>query len=127
MTAEPEAAPAPPAHLGDKARAEWDRLDALRLARGAPAFDYTALTAYCIAYARWTEAEAEVARLGSVVKAKSGAAIPNPFLAVAEKAMAAMTRQAEQLGLAALSRDAAPPAPEIVTKSEFARRVRRSP
>jgi len=58
------AMPEPPEHLNELARAEWERvahgLHALRLLETV---DRAALAAYCVAYARWVQAERAIAEM----------------------------------------------------------------
>jgi hypothetical protein len=60
------AAPQPPPHLNEAAKAEWGRIVGQLLAlRLVTELDRAALAAYCVAYARWAEAEEHIGhRLG---------------------------------------------------------------
>ena len=87
------------------ARDEWKRLardlyDAGLLA----AVDRNALGAYCVVYARWVEAEAEVAKRGPVVKTVGGNVIQNPYLSVANRALEQMNKLAAEFGMTPSSR-----------------------
>jgi phage terminase small subunit len=55
------------------------------------------LSGYCLAYSRWTAAEAKVNELGAVVKSPAGFAVPNPYLAVAAQAQRQMRQWAAEL------------------------------
>ncbi len=66
--------------------------------------DRAALAAYCVAYARWAEAEKQVEKLGTIVKTANGNLIQNPYLAVANRAMEQMTRLASEFGMTPSSR-----------------------
>lgn len=66
--------------------------------------DRAALAAYCQAWARWIDAEAQVAKLGTIVKTANGNLIQNPYLAVANRAMEQMTRLAAEFGMTPSSR-----------------------
>ncbi len=68
-----------PEHLDEQAVAKWAEL--------APTLDATqpgtadALAAYCVAYSRWTAAEAKVSELGAVIKSAAGFAVQSPYVA----------------------------------------------
>ncbi len=94
-----------PAHLTKSARAEWRRMGKELLALGVlTTVDRAALAAYCVAYARWAEAEKQVEKLGTIVKTANGNLIQNPYLAVANRAMEQMTRLASEFGMTPSSR-----------------------
>jgi phage terminase small subunit len=58
------AIPEAPAHLGEEARAEWDRITGHLQALGLIAeIDRAALTGYCVAWGRHVEAELRIAEL----------------------------------------------------------------
>ena len=100
--------PEPPDHLNDLARAEWERvahgLHALRLLEPV---DRAALAAYCVAYARWTQAERAIAGMGKrdlltgglMIKTSNGTAIQNPLVGTANKAASDMVRYAAEFGM----------------------------
>mgnify|MGYP000913998384 FL=1 len=97
--------PTAPKHLTSAARAEWRRMGKELLALGVlTSVDRAALAAYCVAYARWAEAEVQVAKLGTVVKTSNGNLIQNPYLAVANRAMEYMTKLATEFGMTPSSR-----------------------
>ena len=90
----------PPAHLGDAAKHEWLRLRKKLAPSGLlTPLDTNVLAMYCIAYARWVEAEEQLTRIGPVVKTKNGNLIQNPYLAVANRAMEQMLLYARELGM----------------------------
>ena len=97
--------PTCPRHLTGEARRE-SRRGAGELARMGvvTVVDRAALAAYCQAWARWVEAEGEVARLGTIVKTAGGNLIQNPYLAVANRALEQMTRLAGEFGMTPSSR-----------------------
>ena len=89
-----------PEYLSGAARREWLRLRK----RLAPAglltpLDADILALYCQAHTRWVEAEEHVQRIGPVVKTKSGNLVPNPYLAIANRAMDQMLVYARELGM----------------------------
>ena len=97
--------PACPRHLAGEARKEWTRLGRKLLAFGlVTEIDVGALALYCTAWARWVEAEQQLARYGTVVKAPSGYPMQSPYLAIANKAMDQMTRLLVEFGMSPSSR-----------------------
>lgn len=94
-----------PAHLNDEARAEWIRLVALlAAAKLLENVDRAALAAYCVAYARWCEAEREISNSGLIVRSPNGYPIQSPYLAVANKAMTQMKTFLDAFGMSPTSR-----------------------
>ena len=89
-----------PAHMSDLAKKEWARLRSKLLAAGLlTEIDANVLAMYCIAWARWVEAEDQIQRIGPVVKTKIGNLVQNPYLAVANKSMDQMLLYARELGM----------------------------
>ena len=66
--------------------------------------DRAVLAGYCVAYARWAEAETQVSKLGPVVKTAGGNLIQNPYLSIANKALEQMTKLAAEFGMTPSSR-----------------------
>lgn len=103
----PEAVPAaqagaPPAPEGmaPDARAEYARVAALLTgARKLTKADAAILELYAVNFCRWRRAEAELQRIGEIVKGPAGAPMQNPWLAVANKAAQLAARYAIELGL----------------------------
>jgi P27 family predicted phage terminase small subunit len=104
--------PAPP-HLDARARAEWDRITPELHAIGMlTVIDGAVLAAYCMAYSRWAEAEAAIARMKArdeltgalMIKTTNGNAIQNPLVGTAHKAMLLMCRFAVEYGLTPAAR-----------------------
>lgn len=107
------ARPLPPPFLCDDAKVEWGRIiEALYLAGLMTEVDRGALAAYCQAYGRWAQAERKLAEMaekdpvfnGLLIKTKSGNAIQNPLVGVANKAQADMVRYAAEFGMTPSSR-----------------------
>jgi P27 family predicted phage terminase small subunit len=97
--------PACPPHLQGEARKEWRRIGRKLLACGLMTeIDGTALALYCQAWARWIEAEANLVRYGTVIKAPSGYPIASPYLSIANTAMAQMARLLVEFGMSPSSR-----------------------
>ena len=98
--------PARPSHVKGEAKKEWDRitdeLDQMGLLTTA---DRPALAMYCITWARWQEAEKEVARMGAIVAApKTKVPMHNPYLAVANTAAAQCLKLLQEFGLTPAAR-----------------------
>lgn len=74
-------------------RREMERLGTLGPENG------TQLEAAAVLYARWRLAEAKIAKLGPVVMAKNGMAMPNPYLSVAQQALDRLMKIEGDLGL----------------------------
>lgn len=66
--------------------------------------DVAALMAYCTAYARHVEAEEQIAKFGTVIKAPSGFLVQSPYLAISNKALDQMTRMLVEFGMSPSSR-----------------------
>jgi P27 family predicted phage terminase small subunit len=110
----PPAAPTPPRWLDPKARRVWRTLaPELHTLGLLTPLDLDAFAAYCLARARWKEAEDQVAKKGEVVKSPNGYPIQNPWLAIANRAAKQMADLAGEFGLTPSARtriDAKPPA-----------------
>lgn len=105
-----------PEYLTGEAAACWKRTASDLYDAGLlTAIDRDALAAYCSAFARWREAEAQVAKEGLVVTTNfkldkagnvigGGNSVQNPHLAIANKAMQMMVKLQEQFGMSPSSR-----------------------
>jgi len=96
------------------ARAEWLRV-APELARCGvlTKVDEKALIGYCMAWQRWVQAQAKIPDADHyVVLAKSGYAMPNPYLTIADKAMEQMRKFASEFGMTPSSRSGLYASPE---------------
>ena len=94
-----------PAHMSDAAKKEWARLRGKLLAAGLLTdIDVNVLAMYCMAWARWVEAEDQLSRFGMVVKTKNGNLTQNPYLWVANTAMSQMLLYSRELGMTPSSR-----------------------
>jgi P27 family predicted phage terminase small subunit len=89
--------PTPPRHLDQRAKAKWKELvgDLPDMEQGS----LDALACYCLAFSRWTSAEARVAELGQVIKSPQGFAQANPYVAIASQAQRQMRQWATELRL----------------------------
>lgn len=104
--APPVTIPACPEFLDDVARGEWSRTATLLAEMGLlTAADRTALAAYCVAYSRWVEAEAQVKKYGTIVKSpEKGFPMKSPYLTVADQALETMRKLMVEFGLTPSSR-----------------------
>jgi len=102
----PAEVPECPEFLDDEAKAEWFRMAPVLLDMGllTPA-DRAALAAYCISYSRWVAAEAQVRRLGTIVKSPlKNFPMKSPYLTVADQALETMRKFMVEFGLTPSSR-----------------------
>lgn len=90
-TSEPRPEPAtidPPAVLKGEALEEWKRRAPQLLAVGVlTEVDVPAFLGYCRSWGRYVDAEAKLETTGEVVKSPTGYPIPNPYRAIANKAL----------------------------------------
>ena len=94
-----------PEHLVKDAAKEWDRMKGLLASHNVfTEADRSALTAYCMAWGRWLEAEGNVRKSGMLVKSPSGYAIQNPWLSIANKAFDQMMKLMTEFGMTPSSR-----------------------
>jgi P27 family predicted phage terminase small subunit len=96
----------PPELAGNPvAQAEWlYQAPKLRRARQISAADRSALIALCLEWARYLTAQAKVAEKGLVIAAPSGYPMPNPYLAIATRALQQCIKLWPELGLTPSSR-----------------------
>ena len=101
----PEEMPDCPRHLGETARAEWDRLAAVLFRMGVlTTVDRAALAAYCQCYGRWAEAEEKLQTTPMLLKTSTGYVQQSPWLSIANKQLELMGRYMAELGLTPASR-----------------------
>jgi P27 family predicted phage terminase small subunit len=87
------------------ARAHWAELaPQLRRARQVGPTDRTALVALCLEWARYLEAVEKVTTLGMVRILPNGYPMVNPYLSIANRALAAVNKLLPELGLTPSSR-----------------------
>lgn len=111
----------PPPELAENkvAIAEWSRLaPMLRIARQVTEADRGALIALCLEWSRYLEAMQKVKQSGMVVQAPSGYPIPNPYLAIATKALSGCQKLWPELGLTPSSRSRVTAAPVATLAAE---------
>lgn len=126
---EPETIAAKPAHLTPAAGAEWDlMIPRLRDAELLSSVDLASVAAYCQAHGRWVEAETALKSHGTVIKSPTGAGIPSPYLAIANKAQDRMKKLHSIIwgGLPANIKKADQPK-GLITRAQAAKELRVEP
>ena len=94
-----------PAQLSEEAKREWKRISKELATLGLlTRLDRAALSAYCQSWSRWIEAEERLRQHGVIVKSPNGFPVQSPYLAVANKAMAQMSKLLVEFGLSPSSR-----------------------
>jgi P27 family predicted phage terminase small subunit len=94
------AIPVCPAHLDDEAKHEWRRITReLKRAGLVTRLDRAALAAYCQAWSRWIDAEQKIRTAGAVVLSPKKYPMLNPYLVVANRAMAQMRQFLTEFGM----------------------------
>ena len=95
-----------PDHLNDTAKTEWVRITAiLATMRILSPADQALIELYCIAFARWREADRHLAADGIILKAKrTGVPQLSPWNSVLNKSFDQMRRCIDQLGLSPVAR-----------------------
>lgn len=89
----------------DRASAEWRRLaPMLSASKVLTEGDRASLIALCQQWSRYLDATEKAEAAGLIVKAPSGYPMPNPYLGVANKALAHCTKLWAELGLTPSSR-----------------------
>lgn len=104
--------PTPPTHVRGEALKEWKRiapeLEKLGL---ISKIDRAALAAYCVAYARWCEAEKELKK-GLIVVSPNGYPIPSPYVSIANRALKQIREFATEFGMTPSSRSRVQASPD---------------
>jgi P27 family predicted phage terminase small subunit len=101
----PAAIPDCPGHLHGEALAEFHRITSELHAIGLlTRADRAALTAYCVAWGRWVEAEIKVRKKGAVITTHTGTQKQNPWLAIAHEELGIMHKFLVEFGLSPSSR-----------------------
>jgi P27 family predicted phage terminase small subunit len=104
--AAPQGVPEIPEWLDGEAQAEWRRItvDLAEMGLLSKA-DRPALAAYCTAWSRWVDAEAQVKKYGTVVKSPDkGFPMKSPYLSIADQTMETMRKLMVEFGLTPSSR-----------------------
>jgi P27 family predicted phage terminase small subunit len=101
----PVRVPACPKTLTGEAAAEWRRITNLLRGLGLVAqLDRAALAMYVQAWARWVDAEEQLATQGVIVKSPNGYPIQNPYLSVSHQAAKQMQLLLGEFGLSPAAR-----------------------
>jgi P27 family predicted phage terminase small subunit len=102
----PTGVPICPKHLDKTAKQEWKRISAELLSLGLlTSVDRAALAAYCTAWSRWCDAEANIQKDGPVcVSPKSGYPMQSPWVGIANTSMQMMHRFLSEFGMTPASR-----------------------
>jgi len=127
----PPEPPKPPAFLNEKALEEWNRVAPnLSLFGMLTTLDVMPLAAYCMAFARWVEAETllkgiaekDIGGKALLVRGSHRQPKANPLIAISREAASDMVRYAGEFGFspAARSRIALGPFAQPPTPSKFA-------
>jgi P27 family predicted phage terminase small subunit len=99
---------------------EWRRLVPLLLEMNVlSAVDGAALGLYCLSFARWVEAEAEIKAGGLVLETANGNLHPSPYVGISERAMDRMRRFLAEFGLTPSSRSTVKAAPKLDELASF--------
>jgi P27 family predicted phage terminase small subunit len=94
-----------PTHLKGEARKEWKRVSQELYEAGLLGkVDRAALAAYCDAYAQWVEASKTLQSEKLVLTSPNGYMYQNPWLSIANKAKADMTKFMNEFGMTPASR-----------------------
>ena len=94
-----------PTHLKGEARREWKRVSVELYEAGLLAkVDRAALAIYCKSWERWVKAEKELNEQELVLTSKEGGKYHNPWLSVANKAMADIEKYMSKFGMTPASR-----------------------
>jgi P27 family predicted phage terminase small subunit len=97
--------PPPPGEINRKARLVWKHkapeLHRLGLLTDV---DLPLFAAWCVAYARWREAEERVYELGLITTTPKGYPIQNPYLGIANTAMKALREIGSEFGMGPAAR-----------------------
>jgi P27 family predicted phage terminase small subunit len=96
-----------PAHVASDplAKSEWKRiLPELRASGLISRCDVAALSAYCLCYSRWIEAEAQCREHGNVQMTKTGYFQKSAYRTIADKALTDLRTFIVQLGLSPKAR-----------------------
>ena len=95
----------PPVTMNESLLPIWDKfVDELTRSRMITNVDVYALEALCIAYSRWTEANAKIQETGLLVKTSKGLPAQTPYLDIANKAFEQMIKLMTEFGITPSSR-----------------------
>jgi len=116
---DPDLYPGMPPQLKGKAKEEWIRNCDLLFDVGLMTVaDRNALAAYCVAFAHWVDAEAELEGKPLIVYSATGNAGANPLIGIAKDAMMAMVKLGCEFGMTPSSRSRVEANPPNVKSKE---------
>ena len=105
--------PRRPSWIQGEARREWDRVvPRLHDAGLLTSIDHGIIEAYCVVYGRWVEAEKKVKEVPAVVQTSNGNPIQNPYISIANHALADLLKFAREFGMTPSARSRIPATPE---------------
>ena len=97
--------PSMPPHLDAVARTEWKRITPHLLSLGLISeVDRGPIAAYCQAWSRWVDAEANIQRFGLVIKTPKGCPVQSPYVGIANHALDQMRKFAIEFGMTPAAR-----------------------
>src|SRR5690348_174198 len=101
----------PPGGIEGEALLEWERIvDELKQLGTLHDADRAIVTLYCRTWATWREADALVAKYGSVIKYANGVPGPAPFFKTAQESAKQLRALLAELGLTPAARHKMQPA-----------------
>jgi P27 family predicted phage terminase small subunit len=117
----PIGTPSAPDVLNKTALAEWERLvPILSASRVLTEADRGTLASYCMAWARWVEAEKILTSKGMTTTSPKGYEMQRPEVSIASNAQKAMERLASHLGLSPAARTRVKAGPPVNKENPFA-------
>ena len=94
-----------PDELDELAKREWARLGAeLAEHDQLASIDRNLFATYCATWSTWNQAQAQVTKLGLVVKSATGVPMQNPYLSIARATLKTLTAIGQHLGLSPAAR-----------------------
>lgn len=114
-------APRCPGWLSPVARREWKRLAKQLVVLGVLTdLDRGVLSAYCVAWAKWLQAEQAIEKHGLLIKTKTGYVMQSPVVSIAKQERKAMLEAGAELGLSPAARTRINvPAPQSAPKTSM--------
>ena len=100
-----ERLPRAPAYLNKVAQAEWRRVvKELHPLGLLTKIDTVSLSAYCVCFAGWVDATAQVQKHGVLIKSPNNVPMQSPYLSIANRAMVEMRKWLVEFGMTPSSR-----------------------
>jgi P27 family predicted phage terminase small subunit len=92
--------PDPPSCLMGDALLEWQRITPILVKLGLlTEIDGPALAAYCQAFARWQDAERELAEHGPVITSPNGYQVQSPYIGISNRAVTIIKAFVQEFGM----------------------------